>query len=161
VWSRNRDLVLGDGAAGSHDERRSELVRLRRIDNLDILCKDVQALVDFYHGKLDLPFLLPYEPEEGWAAIDAGNLTIYIFRSDVGERARRRTPINPDNPPGLDSFAFEVDDLDEAILDLDGEVEWASDEIITWEHPSGRWYRYRPFYDPEGNMLYVHEPHAQ
>ena len=23
----------------------------------------------------------------------------------------------------------------------------------------GTWYRYRPFYDPEGNMLYVTEPH--
>ena len=45
------------------------------------------------------------------------------------------------------------------MAELDGKVEWVDDEIITWKHPSGTWYRYRPFFDPEGNMLYVTEPH--
>jgi catechol 2,3-dioxygenase-like lactoylglutathione lyase family enzyme len=132
---------------------------LKRIDNLDILCSKVGPMVDFYHGVLGLPFLFPRDGHEDWAAIEAGNLTIYIFETAVGEHAPRRTPINPENPPGFDSFAFEVDDLDAAISDLEGQVAWASDEIIKWEHPSGTWYRYRPFYDPEGNMLYVTEPH--
>lgn len=132
---------------------------LKRIDNLDILCRDVGAMVDFYHGTLGLPFYLPYVPDEEWAAIEAGNLTIYIFKSEAGEHAPRRTAVNPENPPGLDSFAFEVDDLDAALAELDGQVAWASSEIIEWRHPSGTWYRYRPFYDPEGNMLYVTEPH--
>jgi isopenicillin-N N-acyltransferase-like protein len=135
------------------------MLSLKRIDNLDILCRDVPAMVAFYHETLGLPFFLPYRPEEEWASIDAGNLTIYIFKSEQGEHAPRRTSINPENAPGFDSFAFEAGDLDEAIGALDGKVEWASDEIITWEHPSGTWYRYRPFYDPEGNMLYVTEPH--
>jgi isopenicillin-N N-acyltransferase-like protein len=132
---------------------------LKRIDNLDILCRDVGAMVAFYHDALGLPFLLPYVPEEEWAAIEAGNLTIYIFKSEVGEHAPRRTPVNAENAPGFDSFAFEVDDLDEAVAELDGKVTWASDEVIEWRHPSGTWYRYRPFYDPEDNMLYVTEPH--
>lgn len=131
---------------------------LKRIDNTDILTRDVHKLVDFYHGVLGLPFHLPYEPDEEWAAIDAGNLTIYVFKSEAGEHAPRRTEVNPDNPPGLDSFAFEVDDLDTAISELDGRVDWVSD-VISWDHPSGAWYRYRPFYDPDGNMLYVTEPH--
>jgi catechol 2,3-dioxygenase-like lactoylglutathione lyase family enzyme len=135
------------------------LLSLKRIDNLDILCRDVAAMVDFYNGTLGLPFFLPYEPQEEWASIEAGNLTIYIFKSARGEHSPRRTPVNPENPPGFDSFAFEVGDLDETIAALDGKVEWASKEVITWEHPSGTWYRYRPFYDPEGNMLYVTEPH--
>jgi catechol 2,3-dioxygenase-like lactoylglutathione lyase family enzyme len=134
-------------------------VNLMRIDNLDILCKDVPATAAFYHDVLGLPFFLPYLEEEEWAAIDAGNLTIYIFKSEAGEHAPWRSPVNPENPPGLDSFAFEVADLDEAVAELDGKVEWASEDIITWRHPSGTWYRYRPFYDPEGNMLYVTEPH--
>jgi predicted enzyme related to lactoylglutathione lyase len=132
---------------------------LKRIDNLDILCKDVAAVVSFYHETLGLPFFLPYAEDEEWAAIDAGNLTIYIFKSERGEHAPRRTPVNPENAPGFDSFAFEVDDLDAAISELDGRVEWANPDIIEWKHPSGTWYRYRPFYDPEGNMLYVTEPH--
>jgi isopenicillin-N N-acyltransferase-like protein len=132
---------------------------LKRIDNLDILCKDVAAVVSFYHETLGLPFFLPYAEDEEWAAIDAGNLTIYIFKSERGEHAPRRTAINPENAPGFDSFAFEVDDLDAAISELDGRVEWTNPDIIEWRHPSGTWYRYRPFYDPEGNMLYVTEPH--
>ena len=132
---------------------------LKRIDNLDILCDDVATVVSFYHETLGLPFFLPHEPDDDWAAIDAGNLTIYIFRSEVGGHAPRRTPVNPENPPGFDSFAFEVDDLDAAIGELDGAVVWASGATIEWRHPSGTWYRYRPFYDPEGNLLYITEPH--
>jgi len=126
---------------------------------MDILCKDAEKLVKFYHETLGLPFFLPHESGQDWAAIDAGNITIYIFTSEVGVHAPRRTPVNPENPPGIDSFAFEVDDLDTAIATLtERKVEWAGD-ITHWKHPTGTWYRYRPFYDPEGNMLYVTEPH--
>lgn len=130
-----------------------------RIDNLDLLCRDVQAIVDFYHGVLGLPFHLPYEPGEGWVALDAGNLTIYVFATTNEEGEPRRTPVNEVNRPGWDSIAFETDDLDAAIAALEGKVEWAAEEPIEWKHPSGTWYRYRPLYDPEGNMLYVTEPH--
>lgn len=130
-----------------------------RIDNLDLLCHDVQAIVDFYHGVLGLPFHLPYEPGEGWVALDAGNLTIYVFATTNKEGEPRRTPVNEVNRPGWDSIAFETDDLDATIAALEGKVEWAAEEPIEWKHPSGTWYRYRPLYDPEGNMLYVTEPH--
>ena len=130
-----------------------------RIDNLDLLCRDVQAIVDFYHGVLGLPFHLPYEPGEGWVALDAGNLTIYVFATTSKEAEPRRTPVNEVNRPGWDSIAFETDDLDATIAELEGKVEWAAEEPIEWKHPSGTWYRYRPLYDPEGNMLYVTEPH--
>lgn len=136
------------------------MLRLKRIDNMDILTHNVQRLVDFYHGLLGLPFHLPYVADEEWAAIDLGNLTLYIFTSETGEHAPRRTEVNGDNAPGLDSFAFEVDNLDIAYAELDGRVEWVCDDEIVWKHPSGTWYRYRPFYDPDGNMLYITEPHG-
>ena len=129
-----------------------------RIDNVDLLCADADAMADFYHGVLGLPFYLPYEPGEGWVALDAGNLTIYVFQTENADREPRRTPVNEVNRPGWDSIAFQVDDLDAEIARLDGRVEWAAD-VIKWEHPSGTWYRYRPMYDPEGNMFYVTEPH--
>ena len=136
-------------------------LKLKRIDNMDVLTHDVGRLVDFYHGLLGLPLYLPYEASEEWAGIDAGNLTIYLFKSEAGRHADKRTPVNVDNAPGYDSIAFDVDDLDEAVAFLDGSVEWASDEQIEWQHPSGLRYRYRPFYDPDGNMIYVTEPHKE
>jgi hypothetical protein len=57
------------------------------------------------------------------------------------------------NPPGIDSFAFEVDRLDAAIDELDAHsVRWAG-EIVESE-----WYRYRGLHDPEGNLVYLTEP---
>jgi isopenicillin-N N-acyltransferase-like protein len=135
------------------------MLKLKRIDNMDILTRNVQRLVDFYHGKLGLQFFLPYVPEEEWAAIDLGNLTLYIFKTTRGEHEPRRTAVNLEDPPGFDSMAFEVDDLDVAIKELTGKVEWVTKEPIHWKHPSGTHYRYRPFFDPDGNMLYVTEPH--
>ena len=160
-----RALEVTEGGPCSHPLRTSTAPKepamapaLKRIDNMDILTRDVGRLVDFYHGVLGLPFYLPYQPEEEWAAIDLGNLTLYIFKSEVGEHAPRRTAVNPENAPGYDSMAFEVDDLDAAEAGLDGHVEWV-DERIEWKHPNGTWYRYRPFFDPDGNMLYITEPH--
>ena len=92
----------------------------------------------------------------GDPAISRGAATVPRRPAGVSPQ---RTPINPENAPGFDSFAFEVDDLDGAISELDGRVEWANPDIIEWKHPIGTWYRYRPFYDPGGNMLYVTEPH--
>lgn len=131
---------------------------LKRVDNMDILSHDVDRLARFYTEVLGLEYFLPYEQAENWAAIDLGNLTLYIFQSTVGEHPGGRTAINAQNPPGMDSFAFEVDDLDTAEAALQGRVEWV-DERIEWKHPGGSWYRYRPFYDPDGNMLYITEPH--
>ena len=138
--------------------RRRPMPKLKRIDNMDILSRDVDRLVRFYHDVLGLPFHLPYEKDEEWAAINLGNVTLYIFKSEVGEHAPRRTAVNLDNAPGYDSIAFEVDDLDETEAELDGHVEWVDDRI-EWKHPNGTWYRYRPFFDPDGNMLYITEPH--
>ena len=133
-------------------------LKLKRIDNFDILCSDAEVLARFYTETLGLKFFLPYEPGQGWASIDAGNLTIYIF-TGAGPSEPRRTPDNDTNRPGFDSFAFDVDDLDAAVAELSERgVDWAGD-VTRWEHPNGTWYRYRPFYDPEGNMLYVTEPH--
>ena len=53
------------------------------------------------HGTLGLPFHLPYEKDEEWAAINMGNVTLYIFKSEVGEHAPRRTAVNPDECPRL------------------------------------------------------------
>jgi len=139
------------------------MLKLKRLDNMDILTNDVPRLVDFYHGLLGLGFFLPYEPserpEERWAAIDMGNVTLYIFHTRHPRAVEKRTAVNLEDAKGFDSFAFEVESLDEAVAFLDGKVQWVTDEPIEWHHPNGTWYRYRPLFDPDGNMLYVTEPH--
>ena len=57
------------------------------------------------------------------------------------------------NPPGIDSFAFEVDSLESAIAELDAiGVSWAGAVV------ESEWYRYRGLHDPEGNLVYLTEP---
>lgn len=124
---------------------------IKRLDNLDVMCSDVAAMVEFYRDTLGLPFNLSYEPGQAWAGFQAGDVVIYLIEVGSGEHAPRRPAGN--GPPGLDSFAFEVDDLDAAIAELETRgVEWAGDVI------DSPWYRFRGFYDPEGNLLYVTRP---
>ena len=135
------------------------MLKLKRIDNMDILSNNFDKMVEFYTETLGLDFFLPFEPGEGWAAIDFGNLTLYLFATEHAAPVFRRTGINEQDPQGYDSIAFAVDSLDEAFAELDGKVEWVTGEKTVWEHPSGRWYQYRAFFDPDGNMIYVTEPH--
>jgi len=127
---------------------------LKQLDNVDIVCQDLDVLVPFYRDVLALPEAHPYRKEQGWAGFKAGNVTLYLIASspsNSAETPRATAPIG--ERPGLESLAFEVDDLDEAVGWLSGRgVAWATEVI---ESP---WYRYRGFRDPEGNLLYVTRP---
>jgi catechol 2,3-dioxygenase-like lactoylglutathione lyase family enzyme len=130
---------------------------LKQLDNVDIICRDLDVLVPFYRDVLALPEAHAYRKEQGWAGFKAGSVTLYLIAATPGnpadsvETARATAPIG--ELPGLESLAFEVDDLDEAVGWLSGRgVVWATEVI---ESP---WYRYRGFRDPEGNLLYVTRP---
>jgi isopenicillin-N N-acyltransferase-like protein len=125
-----------------------------RLDNIDVLCSDVETLLPFYRDLLGLPLRLPYEPGQGWAGFAAGDVVIYLIEIEKNESPHPppRFTARP-GPPGIDSFAFEVDDLDAAIAQLDAHaVAWAG-EIVT-----SQGYRYRGLHDPEGNLVYLTEP---
>lgn len=136
------------------------VVKIKGIDNLDLLVSDVAKTVDFYHGVLGLELSLPYTPGDDSAVIDTGNVSIFIFKAGEGEHAPRRRPaLIPDNPPGFDAIAFQVDDLDEAMAELGDRVEWATEKPFEWNDPGGSWSLFRPMYDPEGNMVYLTQMH--
>jgi catechol 2,3-dioxygenase-like lactoylglutathione lyase family enzyme len=123
---------------------------LKRLDNIDVYCRSIEPMEAFYAGVLGLRHNLPYDPGQGWAGFEAGDVTLYLIEAEDGALPHRR---GASSPPGIDSFAFEVDDLDAAIAELSARgVEWATDVV---ESP---WYRYRGFYDPEGNLIYVTRP---
>ncbi len=121
-----------------------------RLDNIDVLVSDLRTMVPFYRDVLGLPDVLPYVEGQGWAGFQAGDVSLYLIEVE-GPHAGRRVP--GAGPAGIESFAFAVDDLEHEIARLDAHgVTWAC-EIV--ESP---WYRYRGFYDPEGNLLYVTVP---
>ena len=122
---------------------------LGRIDNLDVLCSDLSGMVPFYRDVLGLPPLLGYEEGQGWAGFQAGDVSIFLIEVG-GELPVKRTP--GEGRAGIESFAFAVPDLEAAIAEFDGRVEWASDIV------ESEWYRYRSFYDPEGNVLHITVP---
>jgi len=127
---------------------------LKQLDNVDIVCQDLDLLVPFYRDVLGLPEAHPYLTEQGWAGFKAGSVTLYLIESGPAipaERARAAAPIG--ERPGLESLAFEVDDLNEA-------VRWLTERGVVWETEviESPWYRYRGFRDPEGNLLYVTRP---
>lgn len=126
-----------------------------RLDNIDVICTDLEPMRAFYVDLLGLPLRLPYEPGQGWVGVRAGDVVIYLIEEDGATLPPHPPPrfTGAANPPGLDSFAFEVDELDAAIAELDGRgVSWAG-EIVESE-----WYRYRGLHDPEGNLVYLTEP---
>lgn len=124
----------------------------KRLDNLDVLCTDIEPMRRFYAEVLELPLRLPYDPGQGWVGFRAGDVVIYLIEEGGAPHPPPRFT-GASNPPGIDSFAFEVDDLDEAIAELERRgVTWAG-EIVESE-----WYRYRGLHDPEGNLVYLTEP---
>ena len=123
---------------------------LGRLDNIDVLVADLERMAPFYRDVLGLPLLFPYVREDGWAGFQAGDVSIYLIEIG-GDLSARRVP--GAGPAGIESFAFAVDDLDAAIAELErAGVEWAADVV------ESDWYRYRSFYDPEGNVLHVTVP---
>ena len=148
------------------------MLRLRRLDNTDIVVNDFPAMVDFYKNVLGLP-LHPhgYEPDKGWAMFMCGDVDLVLLSVPDADRAeRRRTANYAEDPAGLHSFAAQVDDIDEAIAALDEHgIEWAGDtnvygageflEGIPGDDFDGIWYRFRSFYDPEGNVMHICEVH--
>ena len=128
-------------------------MKLKRLDNIDVLCLDLEPMVAFYRDVLALEFCLPYERELGWAGFRVGDVDVYLIEESSGVHPGRRDPDNARAPAGLDSFAFEVDDLDAAITHFDGlGVAWAGDVV------ESDWYRFRGIHDPEGNLVYLAVP---
>ena len=148
------------------------MLKLKRLDNMDIVVNDFATMVDFYRNVLGLP-LHPhgYEPDKGWAMFMCGDVDLVLLSVPDADRGeRRRTANYNEDPAGVHSFAAEVDDIDEAIAALDEHgITWAGDTNIygagefLGEVPgddfAGIWYKFRSFYDPEGNVMHICEVH--
>ena len=122
---------------------------IKRLDNIGVAVTDVRRAVAFFTEKLGLQ-------GQAWSD-DGGNVTIgdvslFIFRTGKAN-AVGRTPEFSGNPVGIDHLAFEVDDLDQAIAEMEGKgVVFVHDTV----GEKGK-FRYRGTQDPDGNMVFVIE----
>lgn len=148
------------------------MLKIKRLDNMDIVVKDFPAMVDFYKNVLGLPMHpYGYEPEKGWAMFMCGDVDLVLLSvPDAPCDEHQRTGNYVEDPAGVHSFAMQVDNIDEAIVELDKhQVEWAGDmnvygagaflEELPGDDYAGIWYRFRSFYDPEGNVTHLCEVH--
>ncbi|MBW1714127.1 MAG: VOC family protein [Deltaproteobacteria bacterium] len=135
------------------------MLKIRRINNTDILSNDPEKLSKWYHETLGLPYVAKWDDKVGIASLTAGDYELFFLKTNNPKHAPRRGMDLDNEPGGQVCFAFEVEDADQAVKDLGDKVEWAS-EVLYFEHPNKKgWsYRYAHFYDPDGNMLLVTEP---
>ena len=148
------------------------MLKLKRLDNMDIVVNDFPKMVDFYKNVLGLP-LHPhgYEPEKGWAMFMCGDTDLVLLSvPDAPRDKHQRTGNYVQDPAGVHSFAMQVEDIDEAIAELDKhQIQWAGEtnvygaggflDGIPGDDFEGIWYRFRSFYDPEGNVTHICEVH--
>ena len=148
------------------------MLKVKRLDNMDIVVNDFPKMVKFYKEVLGLP-LHPhgYEPAKGWAMFMCGDVDLVLLSVPHADRAERRKTANyTADPAGVHSFAAQVEDIEEAIAELDRHgIEWAGDlkiygagqflDSAPRDDFDGIWYRFRSFYDPEGNVMHICEVH--
>lgn len=148
------------------------MLKIKRLDNIDVVTNDFPGMVKFYRDVLGLP-LHPhgYEPAKGWAMFMCGDVDIVILSVPAADRPERRRTANYNaDPAGVHSFAMQVDNIDDAVAELEKHaIEWAGDlkiygagqflDSMPDDGFKGIWYRFRSFYDPEGNVMHICEVH--
>ena len=148
------------------------MLKLKRLDNMDIVVNDFPKMVDFYKNTLGLE-LHPhgYEPDKGWAMFMCGDVDLVLLSVPNAPRdPHQRSGNYVKDPAGVHSFAMQVEDIDEAIAELDKHgIAWAGDtnvygagqflDELPGDDFDGIWYRFRSFYDPEGNVTHICEVH--
>jgi catechol 2,3-dioxygenase-like lactoylglutathione lyase family enzyme len=133
------------------------MFRIKGLDSVDILTNDVPRMVKFYHETLTIPFYIPWDGDEELASLDLGNIVICLMRTR-NEIAPPHHAMNfTTDPPGFDSIAFKVDDLDAAFAALDGKVKWVRKEPFEMSDSNGSTFRNYAIHDPDGNMVYIQE----
>lgn len=131
-------------------------MELFALDNIDVVCSDLAKMADFYHGVLGLPYVVPHSDDKEWFAVQAGHVTLYFFVG-IGTHPTRQPALTWECPPGLSALALATEDLEAALGELEGKVEWLG-ERREWTNPDGTHYSYQFFYDPEGNRMSITMP---
>ena len=128
------------------------MLKLNRVHHIAIICSDYQKSKHFYSEILGLKILLEVYREERQSYkldLEVGNqyqIELFSFPSP---------PARPSHPEaaGLRHLAFEVDDIDEAVDNL--QVNGVVTEPIRVDEFTGK--RFTFFADPDGLPLELYE----
>jgi glyoxylase I family protein len=136
------------------------LLKITKLDTLDLLSADVPRMAAFYHDVLGLPFYEPWDGDETLVSFDLHNIVICIMHTTATAPVPKHSMEFSTDPQGFDSIALKVDDLDDAIAAIDGKVEWINAEPFEMRRDNGIYFRNRAFRDPDGNLIYIQESNA-
>lgn len=118
---------------------------LEALDNIGLAVSDVPRAVRFYTEVLG--FTGSGDENEG--SVTLGDFSLYIFKTPV--EGQRRTSDFFTNPQGIDHLSFRVAKLEDGMAELERRGVVFDGPVVG--EPGE--FRYRPFRDPDGNMLYV------
>jgi catechol 2,3-dioxygenase-like lactoylglutathione lyase family enzyme len=122
---------------------------LKRFDNIGIACRDAKRTHQFYTEVLGCEAAPLAEGATSFGA-SIGDVAFYIFETSATNEVGRDDGM-PTNPVGIDHLAFESDDFEATMAELEAKgVTWVGDTV---GEPGS--FRYRGFHDPDGNMIYV------
>ena len=83
-----------------HDPAQPHVIA-KRLDNIDVICTDVEPMRAFYGDLLGLPLRLPYEEGQGWVGFRAGDVVIYLIEESGPRPPHRPAAIHGrKKPPG-------------------------------------------------------------
>lgn len=122
---------------------------ITRFDNVGIACRDVQRAHAFYTEIVGCEAAPLADGATDFGA-QLGDVAFYIFETSATNEVGRDDGM-PSNPVGIDHLAFETDDFEATMAELESKgVTWVGD---TAGEPGS--FRYRGFHDPDGNMIYI------
>jgi catechol 2,3-dioxygenase-like lactoylglutathione lyase family enzyme len=122
---------------------------ITRFDNVGIACRDVQRAHAFYTEIVGCEAAPLAEGATDFGA-QLGDVAFYIFETSATNEVGRDDGM-PSNPVGIDHLAFETDDFEATMAELESKgVTWVGDTV---GEPGS--FRYRGFHDPDGNMIYI------
>jgi glyoxylase I family protein len=127
-------------------------MNLKRIHHIAIICSDYEASKDFYVNKLGLkPIREVYREERQSYKLDLALQGEYVIELFSFPEA----PIRPSYPEarGLRHLAFEVDDIEESIMEL--KLNGIDTEEIRVDPYTEK--RFAFFQDPDGLPLELYE----
>lgn len=122
---------------------------ITRFDNVGIACRDVGRAHTFYTEILGCEAAPLADGATDFGA-QLGDVAFYIFETSATNEVGRDDGM-PSNPVGIDHLAFETDDFEATMAELESRgVTWVGDTV---GEPGS--FRYRGFHDPDGNMVYI------
>ncbi len=134
---------------------------LGNVVHIGIVARNMEKMMEFYQDKLGMKFIKEdnYEPgstlgdlkiEKRVVFLDAGNTIIELL--DYGPFTEEKREVTTRETTGLCHIAFEVDDIDETVSELE-----AKGVVFDIEPTDGGTCIVAFFTDPEGNIIELYK----